>query len=67
MMPGGPADEAGMREGDWLLAIDDHYIYTVEELAAIVQSHKPGDKINVRYRRYATIYVTYVIMAGQSL
>jgi len=38
MMPGGPAEEAGMREGDWLLAIDDHYIYTVEELAAIVQS-----------------------------
>jgi hypothetical protein len=67
MMPRGPADEAGIREGDWLLALDDHYIYTVEELAAILHSHKPGDKVNVRYRRYATIYVTYVIMAGQSL
>ena len=53
---GGPADQAGIKAGDVILAINDHYLFTVEELNGEIHRHKPGTTIAVRYRRYSTIY-----------
>lgn len=56
LTPGGPADQAGIKAGDVILAINDHYLFTIGELKEEISHHEPGTKIAVRYRRYSTIY-----------
>lgn len=62
--PGGSADRAGMTVGDVILAIDNHYLFTGEELDAEIKRHKPGTEIAVRYRRYSTIYDTSLVVGS---
>lgn len=52
---GGPAERVGIRAGDVILVVDDHYSLTAEELDAEIKHHKPGAQVAVRYRRYSTI------------
>jgi S1-C subfamily serine protease len=59
---GGPADQAGIKAGDVILAIDDHYLFTIGELREQIGRHEPGTKISVRYRRYSTIYDTSLVV-----
>jgi hypothetical protein len=49
---GGPSDKAGIMEGDVLLAIDGHYIYTVDEMNGELRRHKVGEHVSIRYRRF---------------
>jgi len=51
----GPADRAGIKAGDVILAINDRYLFTIGELTHQVSHLQPGTKIVVRYRRRATI------------
>jgi hypothetical protein len=59
---GGPADQVGIRAGDVILAIDDHYLFTVAELQEEISHHQPGSKIMVRYRRLSTINASSVMV-----
>jgi hypothetical protein len=59
---GGPADQAGIKAGDVILAINDHYLFTVGELREEIGRHEPGVKISVRYRRYSTIYEVSLVV-----
>jgi membrane-associated protease RseP (regulator of RpoE activity) len=56
LTPGGPAEQAGIKAGDVILAINDHYLFTIGGLKEEISHHEPGTKIAVRYRRYSTIY-----------
>jgi hypothetical protein len=60
----GPADRAGIHAGDVLLAIDDHYLFTIEELNREIHRHRPGTPIGVRYRRYSTIYDANLVVGA---
>ncbi len=51
----GPADRAGIKAGDVILAINDHYLFTIGELTDQVSHLQPGTTITVRYRRRAMI------------
>jgi membrane-associated protease RseP (regulator of RpoE activity) len=62
LTPGGPADQAGIKAGDVILAINDHYLFTIGELKEEISHHEPGTKIAVRYRRYSTIYDASVVV-----
>jgi putative serine protease PepD len=62
--PGGPADQAGIKVGDVILAVDNHYLFTAEELDAEIKHHKPGTRVAVRYRRYSTICETYLAVGS---
>lgn len=55
LTPGGPADQVGIKPGDFIVAIDDHFVFTIRELKEEVGRHPPGTRIRVRYRRYSTI------------
>jgi S1-C subfamily serine protease len=61
-VPGGPADQGGLEVGDYILAFDGHYFFTVADLNAEIRNHVPGSRVPLRYRRYTTIYDTYVVM-----
>lgn len=63
---GGPADHAGLRAGDYILSIDNHYLFTVDDLDSEVRSHKLGTRVAVRYRRYSAIDETFLIIGGDA-
>lgn len=60
--PNGPADQGGLQVGDKILAVDGVYVITVEELMDNIRCLKPGTKVALRYRRYSTIYDTFVVI-----
>ena len=62
LTPGGPADQAGIKAGDVILAINGHYLFTIGELKEEIGHHEPGTKIAVRYRRFSTIYDATIVV-----
>jgi PEGA domain/PDZ domain len=59
---GGPADQAGIKVGDVILAINNHYLFTVSELKEEISHYPPGTKVAVHYRRYSTINDTTLVV-----
>lgn len=45
------AEEAGLKKGDVITQIEGHKVENVAELQDMVARHRPGDKIEVTYRR----------------
>ncbi len=48
---GSSADDIGMQEGDVIIKIDEHQVASVSELQEWVARNRPGNSINVTYRR----------------
>jgi putative serine protease PepD len=49
--PGSPAEDAGLREGDVVTAVDGEQIDDSTGLTAAVRSHEPGDDVSLSYTR----------------
>ena len=47
----GPADQAGLKEGDAITAVNGQTLSPQQDLATILQAFKPGDRIQVAYWR----------------
>jgi PDZ domain-containing secreted protein len=45
--PDSPAEEAGLQEGDVIVAVDGQELSPERSLAEVVASHKPGDKVTL--------------------
>jgi len=63
---GGPADQAGIKPGDVILAVNGRFLYTSAELNQEINSIAPGTRIAVRYQRRATIYDTSLVVEIES-
>lgn len=59
---GSPADEAGMREGDLIVAVDD----TAVDGAAAVRGHQPGESVVITVRRDGGEQQLDVVLASQA-
>jgi putative serine protease PepD len=57
---GGPADLAGLRAGDVILAIGDHQVTDADALIAAVRAHRPGETVQVTYERSGTRHTATV-------
>jgi S1-C subfamily serine protease len=44
--PGTPAEQAGWQVGDIIIKMDGTNIKTIDDLAAVLQRHKPGDTVS---------------------
>jgi serine protease Do len=51
LMPGGPADKAGIKQGDVLIAVDGREISQRRALYDLLRTHKPGDRVEFRVLR----------------
>ncbi len=49
--PDTPADKAGLKPGDIIVAVDDERITLASDLAEIIRKYKPGDEVRITYRR----------------
>jgi S1-C subfamily serine protease len=61
---GGPADRAGLRPGDVIVAADGEPITTPEELIVAIRKHAPGDRIVLTYLRGGHRHTTTVVLGS---
>ncbi|MEZ0107884.1 putative serine protease PepD [Catenulispora sp. EB89] len=65
---GAPADKAGLKAGDVITKIGDRLVYSYQDVAAAVRSHRPGDTVPITYTRNGsstTVNVTLGVLATQ--
>jgi C-terminal processing protease CtpA/Prc len=51
LWPGSPAEQAGLRRGDEIVAIDNQQIRDFRDLTAAMQDHEPGDRVQLTIDR----------------
>ena len=51
VLPGTPAEEAGLQEGDIVLAVDSQRIGPAGNLARLIVQYEPGDRVTLTVRR----------------
>lgn len=51
VLPGSPAEQAGLQAGDRLVAFDGEGMTTLEDYTILLKSRKPGDQVRVTYIR----------------
>ena len=54
----GAAEEAGLKGGDIITAVDDHTIRSSSDLTNVKKNYRPGDRVLVEYRRNGGTYFT---------
>lgn len=59
---GSPADKAGLKEGEIIIAIDAKELKTSNEFIKYIRSKKPGDKITLKVRQKEKISQVVVIL-----
>ena len=57
---GGAVEDIGVKAGDFILAIDDHYVFTIQELHDQLRFRPRGSRAAIRYRRHSLIYDTFI-------
>lgn len=55
VVPGSPADSAGFRAGDRILAVEGQEAHSADELTAMVRASRPGDSLEVTVLRASEI------------
>jgi putative serine protease PepD len=66
ILPGGPADKAGLRAGDLIVKFDGRTITTPEELIVAIRSKNVGDKVTIDYIRSGkTLTTSLTLTAGK--
>ncbi len=67
VQPQGPADGIDLRPGDVILAIDGHYLYTIDDLRTELLRHKPGARLKIQYRHDRLISENYLILGSEGV
>ncbi|MCI6159438.1 MAG: trypsin-like peptidase domain-containing protein [Selenomonadaceae bacterium] len=63
LVPGGPADKAGLSRGDILTQVDDQKVETIADLHEALEQHAVGDKVTVTFDRNGSQQTASVTLA----
>lgn len=63
VMPGGPAEAAGLLKGDLLVEVGGMTLDTIADFQASLAGHEPGDAVEVKYVREGEERTTRVTLA----
>ena len=66
VVPGSPADEAGLKVGDTITAVDGKNVKTGDELVADIAGRKPGSKVSLGFVRNGKNQTASVIVADRA-
>ncbi|MFF7979531.1 S1C family serine protease [Streptomyces sp. NPDC007901] len=62
---GGPADKAGLKPGDVITKLDDSVIDSGPTLIGEIWTHKPGDKVQITYKRGGSEHTVTVTLGSR--
>ena len=62
--PGGPADKAGLKEGDLIIEFNGAEVENSDELIVMIRSKSVGDKVTIKYQRNNIVRQTTVTLAA---
>ncbi len=65
VVAGGPASDAGLREGDIITELNGQPATSSDQLAALTITEKPGDTVTVTYLRNGQSATTKVTLGTQ--
>ena len=66
ILTGGPAEKAGLKPGDVIIAVDNEEITSSDELIVAIRKHNVGDKVTIKYvRNSITRQVTLTLAASK--
>jgi S1-C subfamily serine protease len=51
VVPGGPAEKAGVQAGDVITAVGGQAVTSVQALQEVLAQHQPGDRVSLKVRR----------------
>lgn len=64
IVPGGPADEAGLQAGDVILRFGGEPVASADELIVAIRTRTPGDEVKLTYRRGADERTVSITLAA---
>jgi hypothetical protein len=62
VQPKGPADKLDIKPGDVIIALDGHFLYTINDLRALLRGHEQRGRLGIRYRRDRLTYENYLAL-----
>ncbi len=62
VLPGSPAEEAGLLAGDVIISIDSEPMYDIYELSAAIKLRRPGEPVELTVTRRGEIYIVTAIL-----
>jgi len=65
VVPGGPADSAGLKPGDVITSVDGKPATSADQLAAITIAKRPGDTVTVEFVRGGQSKTTKLTLGAQ--
>jgi S1-C subfamily serine protease len=61
VVPGSPADGAGLQRGDLLVSVDGHPVQTLRQLYRALRRRAPGERVGMQLLRDESIHVLEVV------